>query len=615
MPEGDGLAASLALYTPASARRITGAESELCYLSHPDIHVAVTPEGAVQAVLFGWIDDADDRARELGLSPHAANAADIYHAALARHGVTTDDRLTGNYCALVITGGGRLRLSRSAWNAPPLYLTRLDGTLVVSPHIRALQAAGAATDPDPERLRDALAFDFHEIDSGTLYRGIERVRLGSAVLAGAVASTSQWSYDPASVPIRDAIDDDAAVEQALDLLDRAVNAAAARCESPAVALSAGLDSPLVAARLAHGRAPRTLPTITLRPHPRWRSGAEGTAIHDEWPRVQAFAALHPAIVPHWVDSERADFDTLAREIFRASRVFTPGLANVGAFAPLWIKARALGSDCLLDAELGNQSFSARGEWGFREALFGMRLPGLLRDIRGTRPDQSTLARHAYTQLASPLLPERGKALARSLLGKPAAVERASMLRPRHRSAHAEARGHGASAWDQGWAHLSRGEQARLDHAVCDRGAADVTLALQEIHGVRSCDATAYRPLIEFCLSLPTSQFLHEGVDRRLARRMAKGIVPEEQRREKAMATHNVDWAERIGARREELSAYAETMRGDPLLGELVDVDRLQALLANWDAKGPVSPMEGWFGVTSAVLAGQFLGAIGGRNDL
>ena len=75
---------------------------------------------------------------------------------------------------------------------------------------------------------------------------------------------------------------------------------------------------------------------------------------------------------------------------------------------------------------------------------------------------------------------------------------------------------------------------------------------------------------------------------------------------------------RIGARREELVAYLDTMREDPVLGDLVDLGRLETMLANWSSPGSDSReamLGGWFALTSAVLAGQFVGAVSGRNDL
>ena len=85
-----------------------------------------------------------------------------------------------------------------------------------------------------------------------------------------------------------------------------------------------------------------------------------------------------------------------------------------------------------------------------------------------------------------------------------------------------------------------------------------------------------------------------------------------------MAMHNIDWHQRIGARRKELADYLVAMREDTVLGELVDLDRLQAMLSNWSSPGSDSReamLAGWFSLTSAVLAGQFVGAVSGRNDL
>lgn len=57
-------------------------------------------------------------------------------------------------------------------------------------------------------------------------------------------------------------------------------------------------------------------------------------------------------------------------------------------------------------------------------------------------------------------------------------------------------------------------------------AGDVSQAFEQLYGLRRRDISAYRPLGEFCLSLPPGDFLADGVDRRLARRMGDGSVPD-----------------------------------------------------------------------------------------
>jgi asparagine synthase (glutamine-hydrolysing) len=317
-----------------------------------------------------------------------------------------------------------------------------------------------------------------------------------------------------------------------------------------------------------------------------------------------------------VEADEGNFDALAREIFASSRLFTPGLANIGMFMPLWRKAAQLGCDSILAADLGNQGFSARGDWSYA-GDFGRLAWGRLMGNLRHQDSWDTRGRIVRQRVLSPLLSAQIKLAARRMRRKPDDLGLASMLRPDALSRVLRERPARSSAWHQGQQHMSRPELARSSHTVCDRGAADVLLALREIHGLRYRDATAYRPLLEFCLSLPDEQYLRRGEDRYLARRMGKGLMPEEQRTRKTMARHNIDWSERIGRRQTELIAYAERMGSHPLLAQLVDLERLERQLRDWPGKvgSHAEFMSGWFGVTSAILAGRFLGAIEGRNDL
>ncbi len=611
--------ANLGLFEGGPVRQFSAAGSKLFYRDNWRVACPRMQDRATTVLLFGWLDDAGELRNRLGIRSGAANGADLYLAALERWGDDADRNLNGSYCAIAATGEGAIRLARTPWSAPPLYWYRHGKRLIVSPHLRVLFAGGAPEALRPERMRDALAFDFHENDDETLYDGIRRVPLGATVrLDAAGARVKRW-YDPGAVePVRLARDADY-VEQARALLDRAARNALAATGKPVLALSSGLDSPLVAtALLRQPDCPRPLQALTARPHTDWSATAGADPFDDEWHRVAEFASLHPGLevraAPHGSD----EFDTLAREIFRSSRLFNPAFANLAIVHQLWRGARRLGANTILTAELGNQSFSARGDWALAEDLRGLRLLRMWRNLSGASRQEASLPRRVWRHSLSPLLPSALQRLPRRLAGKPEALRLASMLGPEQRRAYIDDAAREGSAWHQGLRFRSRRDLARLDHAVCDRGGADVTLALEEIHGICERDVTAYRPLIEFCLGLPTGQFMRNGHDRYLARRMARGVMPEAQRIESRMAMHNADWHLRIGRRREELLAYAESMRAHPLLSEMLDCDRLEATLRDWPETAPQAPEEmlsNYFGVTSGILAGRFLGAIEDRNAL
>ena len=57
-------------------------------------------------------------------------------------------------------------------------------------------------------------------------------------------------------------------------------------------------------------------------------------------------------------------------------------------------------------------------------------------------------------------------------------------------------------------------------------AGDIYTAMENINGIVLREPASYRPLFEFCASLPDDQYLRNGKSRWLARRLLKGKVPD-----------------------------------------------------------------------------------------
>jgi asparagine synthase (glutamine-hydrolysing) len=147
--------------------------------------------------------------------------------------------------------------------------------------------------------------------------------------------------------------------------------------------------------------------------------------------------------------------------------------------------------------------------------------------------------------------------------------------------------------------------------------ADVYQGFEQLYGIAIRDPTAYRPFVEFCLGLPTRMFMRDGQLRWLARQMAKGIMPEQQRTNQRYGWWDADWHLRIGRRRLELLGELDRLEQDKRLGRMFDVPRLRAALESWPEQTETDP-EKCFGaqiaVPSALLAARFIDYVEGRND-
>lgn len=147
-------------------------------------------------------------------------------------------------------------------------------------------------------------------------------------------------------------------------------------------------------------------------------------------------------------------------------------------------------------------------------------------------------------------------------------------------------------------------------------AAEMWEVSEQVFGIRTRDVTVYRPLIEFCLGLPTRQFVRDGETRLLARRMAAGRMPEAQRHNLLYGDFNVDWHARMQPRLAELRREAEGLRDHPDLAGLIDVDRMVATLDDFPESTPDGQAEQStlrFALPAVIAVGRYLDFVSGRN--
>lgn len=578
-------------------------------------------EGPVTAVVHGWIDNAPELAVELDLAD--TNPALVYSAALLRWGDRADAHCIGNYAAIARLQDGTLRLARSPWDAPPIYHHTDAERTVASPLLRVLFAAGAPRNLDYEMIVDQLAYDWRDGEEAAWYHEILQVPVGCAVtITRGGRRLDRW-YSVENLPTPRFARDDDYPQAANALLEEAAAKALAQCERPAIALSGGLDSPLAADALV--RAMPTggrLPAVTFVPDREW-GGEEGRGLMgDEAEIVRRFAKFNGAIDPHFADPDQGGFDYRSREIFQAMEIFAPGLANVGMMHGVWSKARELGCDMLLSADLGNQTFSDSGRWAYVEYARTGKWVELLRLLRERPGDSRPLWRNLAALSVLPQLPSPIRQRLRALVHpqRRDMTSLVTMLSSEARRDHAQrakARGSRA-AWDDMIHATSRMQAASLYALQANGPGADVALAFEQVHGIRRRDVTAYRPLVEYCVALPSEQFASQGMERRLARRMAKGRIPEEQRLEQRHGQHNIDWHSRMTPRRGEMLAYAQKMRDHPWLNSVADIDRMTDLIEHWPDAPDFTWENDWprmLGLPRILLAAQFIGFAEGRNDL
>lgn len=105
------------------------------------------------------------------------------------------------------------------------------------------------------------------------------------------------------------------------------------------------------------------------------------------------------------------------------------------------------------------------------------------------------------------------------------------------------------------------------------GAIETKLSLK--HGVIKRDPTRDKRVIEFCLSLPSEQYVRNGQERHLIRRSMKGILPDKIRlNTSTRGIQGVDWIQRFIPKWSSFCEHAERSLENEIIKSYVDLDKL-----------------------------------------
>ncbi|WP_374591250.1 asparagine synthase-related protein [Novosphingobium sp.] len=592
--DGARMAASLGLTEPG--RLIQSHRDGASYALFPGLWgaplkspvPAILPGG--DKVLFtGWFDNLHEIATRLGVPPQ--DAALVYGHAVRRWGDEADLHVVGCYCAVIDRpDSGEVRLSRSALTAPPLHYHRSARGIAAASTPRALIALGLPARLNEERLAmhlHAAAFDA----PGGWYDGIEALQPGVVVTATREGERRAKPYDPTALSELRLPRDEDYVEAAESLMAEGIARTVAGFNRPGTLLSGGLDSTIVASHLLDRLPPdQTLPAFTWVHEAGSQVADSPSHFADERSRVESFAAMHPRVVPHFIDNAGRGFEDGLLDLFLLAGTTATAIGLLFPYHGAFAAARSAGCDLIIGAGYGNVTFSGEGRRAYTEFFRPGKLRQLWQALAARPGDQRAMWRRFLSltllrQMADPVwqavsrwrgvtVPDPHRiagALSPDWPGKAqleAAARRAdpAMARPFYRS---------------------RREEVAAMASDMDADGSDLMQALQQRHAIAYRDVTRYRPFLEFCWRLPVDQMMRDGQGRFLARRMGQGRLPESLRTEIRYGLQHGDWHLRIGRRREALLAELRTLHGDPQVRRMVDTARLIQMLEEFPADDQV----------------------------
>jgi asparagine synthase (glutamine-hydrolysing) len=135
-------------------------------------------------------------------------------------------------------------------------------------------------------------------------------------------------------------------------------------------------------------------------------------------------------------------------------------------------------------------------------------------------------------------------------------------------------------------------------------------------GIDLRDPTADRRLVEFCLSVPTEEFMRDGLPRALARRALADRLPAAVLDAPLKGYQAADWHEGLTAAQGDLAAEIERLAACAPASAALATDRMREMLRDW-------PQSGWdhheviepyrLALLRGISAGHFLRKAAGSN--
>jgi asparagine synthase (glutamine-hydrolysing) len=565
-------------------------------------------------VFDGRIDNSNDLRQALSRDDLCyLDNAQVALLCYERWGDDFCDRIIGDYaCAIWDAQRRRLVMAVDPGGLRSLYYW-LGGDEILF----ATEQRGLWSDPkvpkalDEDQLAACLCGLPLEPQLG-LFRDILNVPAGHRVVwkGGAIRAERWWR--PERLPVLKLASDRDYEEAVRSSLEEAVRCRIGGDELVGTNLSGGLDSSAVTATAAGLLAAqgRGLTAFTAAPsHP---APNERNRFVDEWPNAAALAAMYPNIDHVRISNDDAPLlDVLE---LREAGEDCPLLAP---FNTIWLNAidrtaRDRRIAIMLIGFMGNMTISYDGGRLLASQLRGARLLGAVRTIRNLRRFGGRSRVGLLGEIADAVLPGPVRRALRLALGKatPGLFEY-SVVNPKF------VRGKGLETRIRAWHEIAHDNSRALRLAMINRSQfrALWVAGTRRQFGIDTRDPTGDRRLIELCLSIPDTQFLHKGIYRSLIRRAMQGRVPDEILREQRRGFQAADWRFVFDAAVPKLARELDWLRNSALARQCLDLPRMQWMLDCWPGPNDINEATTitYFAFSRGITIGRFIRRVAGCN--
>ena len=499
----------------------------------------------------------------------------ILAQAVERWGENCVDHLVGDFAfALWDSREQRLLLARDCLGQRPLHFHRgRDFFAFASMPVGLHALAEIPRAPDERRMLDFLSAR-PEAGPQSFFQGIDRVEAGHIVVLSRQGVHTRRYWNPPTQTLRLSGPEEYA-EALRFQLDQATQARLRGCNGVVGAhLSAGFDSSAVCATAARLLAPTGGRVLAYTSVPRAGYPLPDFPRHllDEGPLAAQVAARYTNIEHHLIHGRQASPLTALPQLTALTNrpILNPCNLSWGEDIHAELRQRNVG--VLLGGGMGNLSLSLDGRLWLTELIADGRWLRWYSEARALVNQRRLRWRGALATSLAPWLPHGLLDLLRRRLGRVPDIATLAAIHPAHM---AEFSRHPFVA-------LKRVHETRLTtlHRIDAGNYLKGTLAAW---GIDCRDPTADRRLVEFSLAVPMEQFLSQGTTRALARRALADRLPAELLNERRKGLQAIDWHEGLDAARDQLSAELQRIADSAVAARVLDIPRLQQLLAQWPA--------------------------------
>jgi len=528
----------------------------------------------------GRLDDRSNLAAALGFeSPECPPDGELASRAFERWGVEGFGRLLGDFTLAGWHEEKReLSLVADPMGMRTIYYWRKGGLVLFATGLPELiRMPGVPRALNEAFIADFLATNFGD-DEYTCYRDIVKVRPGTAAVLtpGGIRTVELHRFD-AERRIR-LKDDRDYLEAAREILARTIADRRRSIGPVPFSVSGGLDSACLMVGAGAGTAPIT--TLTAIPDPHVESFVPRRRYDDERSLVELVAGALPGIRSEFLaPSPETDWNPAGLSLAAATATPQWSPTQVAWFDAMHRRATALGARSIMAGALGNLTLTWDGLRGLPGRLLRGEWLTLARElVLGSRGNPRRLAGLAKHEVIDPLRRRdlRPEALTATTCLRPEAIQEFAILDRMRRFGNDRPVGFGADS--RLWRiHIIQRNRCRRPEA---------TGLMRARYGLDPLAPLGDPRLVEFCLAIPEDQFLRNGTDRWLARRLLrKAGVPPQIAENRRRGLQHPEWFAHLTSMRSALPAQIERLRRSPAASRLIDIDRLERLVQDW----PTSP--------------------------